>query len=98
MLTCQQDQGHHIFYDRSVKAREGPKNYNGLITSFGPVMGVCAVGNTIEEAHKSVFELVEQKYFVRKNISRHHWQLVSEAEEIGRCKVDIVSRELDSTR
>jgi hypothetical protein len=65
MLTCQQDQGHHIFYDRSVKAREGPKNYNGLISSFDPVMGVCAVGNTIEEAHKSVFELVEQKYFVQ---------------------------------
>jgi phosphoribosylamine-glycine ligase len=58
MLTCQQDQRYHILYDEGTKAREGSKKYNGLITSLGQVLGVCAVGNTIEEAYKSVYELV----------------------------------------
>ena len=65
MLTCQQDQRHHILYDERVKVREGSEKYDGLNTFFGQVLGVCAVGNTIEEAHKSVHELVEQIYFVR---------------------------------
>jgi phosphoribosylamine-glycine ligase len=69
MLTCQQDQRYHILYDERTKARERSKKHNGLITSFGHVLGVCAVGNTIEEAHKSVYELVEQIHFVRKNMS-----------------------------
>jgi phosphoribosylamine-glycine ligase len=66
MLTSHQDQGHHVFYDKSVKAREGRKKYNGLITSFGPVIRVYAIGNTIEEAHKRVYELVDQIYFFGK--------------------------------
>jgi phosphoribosylamine-glycine ligase len=50
----------------------------GLKTSPGGVLGVCAVAETMEQAHAAAYELVEQMDFA--GIGR--WKLVSRMERV----------------